>query len=152
MSRQVACVVALIGFAFTPATALAAAPTIIDLPPPQATAPDAMAAARAMTYRRTRADCVAEAVVSTDILVCAPLQDQALPVPEIYGPVAGSTDGAAVDPSGVPCTTGPHGCYSGVDLPKVAAALVGIAGLLIDPDRNLGEGEAIPERFRGANR
>lgn len=151
MSRQLAFVVALTAMACAP-TGTAAAPAIIDLPPPQAAPPDAMAAMRAMTYRRTRADCVAEAVASSDILVCAPLKDQALPLPEIYGPVPGSTDGAAVDPRGVPCTTGPHGCYSGVNLPKVAAALVGIAGLLIDPDRNLGEGTAIPERFRGANR
>ena len=152
MSRQLAFALLLICVAAAPA-GTAAAPAIIDLPPPQAAPPDAMAAMRAMTYRRTRADCVAEAVASSDILVCAPLQDQALPVPDIYGPVAGSTDGAAVDPSGVPCGASiSNQCWGGVDVIGTIGNTIKLVGLLLDPDGNLGEGDPIPERFRGANR
>ncbi len=149
MSRHVA-VFALLAALAQPAAATA--PAIIILPA-QATPTDPMAAARAMTYRRTRADCVAEAVVSADILVCAPLQDQALPVPEIYGPVAGSTDGAAVDPTGVPCGASiSNQCGGGIDVIRTIAGTIKLVGLLVDPDGNLGEGDPIPERFRGANR
>ncbi len=131
----------------------AAPPMIRDLPPAQAALPDAMAVARQFTTRRTRADCVAEAAATSDIVVCAPLRDQDLPVPEVYGPVPRSTDGAAVDPHGVPCGASiSNNCYSGVDLIGTAVGAVRIIGLILDPDQNLGEGTAIPERFRGANR
>ncbi len=131
----------------------AAAPVIRDLPVAQAAPPDAMAVARQFTTRRTRADCIAEAAATSDIVVCAPLQDQDLPVPEVYGPVPGSTDGAAVDPHGVPCGASiSNNCYSGVDLISTAVGAVRIIGLILDPGQNLGEGTAIPERFRGANR
>lgn len=148
MSRHVA-VLALLAALAEPA---AAAPATITLPV-QAAPADPMAAARAMIHRRTRADCVAEAAASADILVCAPLQDQALPVPEIYGPVAGSTDGAAVDPTGVPCGASiSNQCGGGIDVLRTVAGAIKLVGLLVDPDGNLGEGDPIPERFRGANR
>ncbi len=89
---------------------------------------------------------------SGDIIVCAPRGDQTLPVPELYAPEAGSSDGAAVDPRGLPCGAGPAGCYVGVGLPALARALAGGIASLIDPDRDLGEGDPIPARFRGANR
>lgn len=131
----------------------AAPPVIRDLPAARAAPPEAMAVARQYTTRRTRADCVAEAAATSDIVVCAPLRDQDLPVPEVYGPVPGSTDGAAVDPHGVPCGASiSNNCYSGVDLISTAVGAVRIIGLILDPDQNLGEGAAIPERFRGANR
>lgn len=128
------------------------APAIIDAPqvaPPA----DPMAAVRALTHRRTRADCIAEAVSSTDTLVCAPLQDQALPLPEVYGPVPGSTDGAAVDPSGIPCGASiSNRCGGGIDVIRTVSGAIRLVGLLFDPDADLGEGAAIPERFRGSNR
>jgi hypothetical protein len=131
-----------------------ATPVVIrELPAAQAAPPDAMVVARQFTARRTRADCVAEAAASSDIVVCAPLRDQDLPVPEVYGPVPGSTDGAAVDPHGVPCGASiSNNCYSGIDLIGTAIGAVRIVGLIFDPDQNLGEGAAIPKRFRGANR
>lgn len=131
-----------------------ATPVVIrELPAAQTAPPDAMVVARQFTARRTRADCVAEAAASSDIVVCAPLQDQDLPVPEVYGPVPGSTDGAAVDPHGVPCGASiSNNCYSGIDLIGTAIGAVRIVGLIFDPDQNLGEGAAIPKRFRGANR
>lgn len=129
-----------------------AQPVIIDAPP-VATTPDYVGAVRQMGARRTRADCIAEAMTSSDIVVCAPRDDQQLPVPEVYGPQAGSTDGAAVDPRGVPCGASISGhCYTGVSLPELAGAMIGVVSLIFDPDRNLGEGDPIPERFRGANR
>jgi hypothetical protein len=96
---------------------------------------------------------MAEADDSDDIVVCGARTQQPLPVPEVYGPVPGSTDGAAVNPAGIPCSASiSNQCYSGIDLPRLIGATVGIAALIIDPDRNLGEGEPIPQRFRGANR
>lgn len=136
----------------TAPAAAQSAPAVIDLPAPAA-ATDPMAAARAMTHRRTRADCVAEAVRSADILVCAARDDQQLPVPEVYGPEPGSTDGAAVNPAGVPCGASiSNPCYSGIDILATVGGAVRLVGLLVDPDANLGEGAPIPERFRGANR
>lgn len=131
----------------------AAPPVIRDLPAAIAAPPDAMAVARQFTARRTRADCVAEAAATSDIVVCAPLRDQDLPVPEVYGPVPGSTDGAAVDPHGVPCGASiSNDCYGSINLLVAIPVGIGIVQLLIDPERNLGEGTAIPQRFRGANR
>jgi hypothetical protein len=143
--------VASIGLSLAGTTARAAPVPVVTLPQAGPAAPDAMDAARRYTARRTRADCIAEAVTSPDIIVCAPRDDQPLPVPEVYGPVPGSTDGAAVQPT-IPCELEQAGCFSGVNLPKVAGAVIGIVGLILDPDRDLGEGAAIPERFRGANR
>jgi hypothetical protein len=132
-----------------PSPALAAAVML----PPQPRVEDPMAAARALTQRRTRSDCIAERLTTRDIIVCAPADDQQLPVPEIYGPVPGSTDGAAVDPRGPPCGASiSNQCYGGVDIIGTMAGAAKLIGLLIDPDRNLGEGDPIPERFRGANR
>ena len=99
-------------------------------------------------------DCRAEAQRSGDIIVCGSRgDDQALPVPDVYGPVPGSSDGAAVDPRGVPCGASiSNQCWGGVNVLAAVGAAVGVIGLLIDPDKNLGEGDPIPERFRGANR
>lgn len=114
---------------------------------------DYMANARRFAGRRSYADCQAEATASGDIVVCGPGQDEGLPIQEVYGPIAGSTDGAAVDARGVPCGASiSNHCYSGVDLPALFGAAVGVIGLIIDPDKNLGEGTRIPDRFRGANR
>jgi hypothetical protein len=144
---------ALIGALSLPAVALAQSVPAI---PPARTAEQAIANANRLTSRRTAADCRRAAAVAIargeeDIIVCAAEQDQALPVPEVYGPVYGSTDGRAVD---VP-TCGlslQEPCYEGVNL----LAVVGFIGdKLLDvfnPDRDLGEGTPIPERFRGANR
>ena len=89
-----------------------------------------------------------------DIVVCGSRgNDQALPVPDVYGPVPGSSDGSAVDPHGVPCGASiSNQCWGGVDVLGTVAGVVGVIGLIVDPDKNLGEGAAIPERFRGANR
>lgn len=135
-----------------PCPAIAQAP--VTLPAPVMAAPiDYMANARRFARLNSRSDCLADAARSGDIIVCGPPQDEGLPVPEVYGPIAGSTDGAAVDPRGEPCGASISGhCYSGVDLPQLFGAAIGVVGLIIDPDRNLGEGTAIPERFRGANR
>ena len=129
-------------------------PGLITAPAAAASQPvDYMANARRFARLRSYADCRADADASGDIVVCGRAQDEGLPVPEVYGPVAGSTDGAAVDPHGEPCGASiSNRCYVGVDLPKLAGAVIGVVGLLIDPDRNLGEGTPIPERFRGANR
>lgn len=114
---------------------------------------DYMANARRFARIQSRSDCLAEADASGDIVVCGRPQDEGLPVPEVYGPVAGSTDGAAVDPRGEPCGASiSNRCYTGIDLPRLVGAAVGVVGLILDPDKNLGEGTPIPERFRGANR
>lgn len=133
------------------AAAVAAPATVTALP--RAAPADPMAALRAMTQRRTRGDCAAQAVATTDIVVCARPNDQALPLREVYGPVPGSTDGAAVDPSRVPCGASiSNQCWGGVDVIGTIGGAIGLVGLLLDPDRNLGEGTPIPDRFRGANR
>lgn len=132
----------------------AGAQEVVRLPDDTATTPvDYMANARRFAGRRSYADCRADAAASGDIVVCGRSQSEGLPVPEVYGPVAGSTDGAAVDPHGEPCGASISGhCYTGVDLPALFGAAVGVVGLIIDPDKNLGEGTRIPDRFRGANR
>ena len=152
MSRQRLAFPILI-YAVLPGVPVAAQPVIIDALPVAST-PDYLGAVRQLApRRRTRADCIAEAMVSSDIVVCAPLDDQQLPVPEVYGPQAGSTDGSAVDPRGPPCGASISGnCYTGVNLPRLAGAVIGAVSLIFDPNRNLGEGDPIPERFRGANR
>jgi hypothetical protein len=76
-----------------------------------------------------------------------------LPVPEIYGSVRGSTDGRAIDPNGPPCGSSiSNECYVGFNLLAAIPAAIDVVQLLIDPDRNLGEGTPIPARFRGSNR
>ena len=53
---------------------------------------------RRLGGRQSVADCMAEAERSGDIIVCGSTNNgQAMPVPEVFGPVAGSTDGAATD-------------------------------------------------------
>ena len=135
------------GFAQTPMTLpeqqAADAPPSVD---------QLMANTRRFLRVRTAADCRDDASQSDDIVVCGAPQDDGLPVPEVYGPVRGSTDGAAVDPHGVPCGASiSNNCYGGVDLIITATAAVDVIQLLLDPDRNLGEGTPIPRRFRGAN-
>ncbi|QJQ32458.1 hypothetical protein GV829_08365 [Sphingomonas lacunae] len=132
----------------------AVAQQAVTLTAPSSETPvDYIANARRFARIRTHEDCRAEAAATSDIVVCGRQQDEGLPLPEIYGPVAGSTDGAAVDPRGEPCGASISGqCYSGVDLPQLLGAAVNVVGLIIDPDRNLGEGTRVPERFRGANR
>lgn len=133
-----------------PATAQ---PVVIDLPQATSTPTVQLDIARQLAPRRTRADCVAEAMTSSDIVVCAPLDDQQLPVPEVYGPQAGSTDGAAVDPRGPLCGASiSNQCYGGIDIIATIGGTIKLVGLILDPDANLGEGDPIPERFRGANR
>ena len=122
---------------------------------PTPTAEDYLANARRMVVRRTVADCLADAAAAGggEIVVCGRIRHDGLPVPELFGPVAGSSDGAAVDPRGEPCGASISGhCYTGVDLPQLLGAAVGVIGVILDPDKNLGEGTPIPERFRGANR
>lgn len=127
--------------------------TLGDLPPDAQQRRDAMVAnARRFARIRTRADCLADAAATGDIVVCGQVRDESLPVPEAFGPRLPRTDGAAVDPSGVPCELTSQGCYEGVNLPRLAGATVKLIGLIFDPDANLGEGDPIPERFRGANR
>lgn len=133
-----------------PATAQ---PVVIDLPQATPAPTIELDIARQLAPRRTRADCVAEAMTSSDIVVCAPLDDQQLPVPEVYGPQAGSTDGAAVDPRGPLCGASiSNQCYGGIDIIATIGGTIKLVGLILDPDANLGEGDPIPERFRGANR
>ena len=135
------------------AVSAAAQPLIIDLPQATPAPTVQLDVARQLAPRRTRADCIAEAMTSSDIVVCAPRDDQQLPVPEIYGPEFGSTDGAAVDPRGPPCGASiSNQCYGGVDIIATIGGTIKLVGLLLDPDANLGEGDPIPERFRGANR
>lgn len=138
------------------AALLAVPPAALAAPvmlPPQPRVEDPMAAARALTQRRTRGDCIAERIMTGDIIVCAPVDDQQLPVPEVYGPVPGSTDGAAVDPRGPPCGASiSNQCYGGVDIIGTVAGAARLIGLLIDPEGDLGEGDPIPKRYRGANR
>ena len=101
---------------------------------------------------RTAQDCRDDAAESGDIVVCGASQDESLPVPEVYGPVRGSTDGAAVDPHGVPCSASiSNNCYEGIDLVSTVGTAINIVRLLLDPDRSLGDGTPIPRRFRGAN-
>jgi hypothetical protein len=116
-----------------------------------------LANADRLTARRTNADCRREAAAAiargnADIIVCAPEQDQALPVPEVYGPVAGSTDGRAVDPT-EPCglSLGTP-CYEGLDLIAGISGVYTAVSRLLDPDQDLGEPTPIPRRFRGVNR
>ena len=132
----------------------ATAQTFIIDAPPVAETPDYLDAVSQMApRRRTRADCIAEAMTSSDIVVCAPRDDQQLPVPEVYGPAFGSTDGAAVDPRGPGCGASiSNQCYGGIDIIATIGGTIKLVGLLLDPDANLGEGDPIPERFRGANR
>ena len=113
-----------------------------------------LAGGRRLGGRQSVADCMAEAERSGDIIVCGSTNEgQAMPVPEVFGPTPGSTDGAAVDPHGPPCGASiSNQCWGGVDLIGTAFGAVRIVGLLLDPDKNLGEGTRIPERFRGANR
>lgn len=141
---------ALLAAPFAAPSAVLAAPVML---PPQPEVEDPVAAARALTQRRTRSDCIAERVMTGDIVVCAPVDDQLLPVPEVYGPVPGSTDGAAVDPSGPPCGASiSNQCYGGVDIISTVAGAARLIGLLIDPEGDLGEGDPIPKRYRDANR
>lgn len=113
-----------------------------------------LAGGRRLGGRQSVADCMAEAERSGDIIVCGSTNNgQTMPVPEVFGPIPGSTDGAAVDPRGPPCGASiSNQCWGGVDLIGTAFNTVRIVGLLLDPDKNLGEGTRIPERFRGANR
>lgn len=123
---------------------------------PTISAEQAIANAVRLTSRRTAADCRREAAAALargeeDIIVCAAEQDQALPVPEVYGPVYGSTDGRAVDiPACGLSLQDP--CYEGFNLLAAIPAAITIVSRLLDPDQDLGEAAAIPERFRGANR
>ncbi len=124
--------------------------------PPPLSVEQALANNDRLTTRRTAADCRREAAVAIargdpDIIVCAALQDQVLPVPEVYGPVYGSTDGRVVD---IP-TCGlslQEPCYEGVNLLAVVGFLGDKLLDIFNPDRDLGEGTPIPERYRGANR
>ena len=125
-------------------------------PAPAVSVEQALANTARLTSRRTAADCRREAAVAIargeqDIIVCAQEQDQALPVPEIYGPVYGSTDGRAVDiPECGLSLQDP--CYEGFNLLAAIPALATIASRLLDPDQDLGEAARIPDRFRGTNR
>lgn len=119
--------------------------------PPAETVEEALSNARRFARIRSYADCLADRRDSGDIVVCGAPSDEGLPVPEVYGPVAGSTDGAAVDPH-IPCEFTAEHCYTGLDLIRIGRSVAGLIGLVIDPDRNLGEGDRIPDRFRGANR
>ena len=152
MSRHVTAMLLVAALGAAP---LAAQPVAPVFAPSQAERPDAatLVADAAASFRRpTRADCLARAATG-DIIVCASVQDQALPLPEVYGPVPGSTDGAAVDPAGIPCGASiSNQCGGGIDVIRTVGGAIRLVGLLFDPDSNLGEGEAIPERFRGANR
>lgn len=131
------------------------APLVADVPPDPAadglTVDQALSNARRFARIRSYADCLADRRDSGDIVVCGAPSDEGLPVPEVYGPVAGSTDGAAVDPH-IPCEFTAEHCYTGLDLIRIGRSVAGLIGLVIDPDRNLGEGDRIPDRFRGANR
>jgi hypothetical protein len=136
------------------ATSSASAQYVVTMPD-TATAPSATEiVANAGRLVRGDRDACNRSNASGDIVVCGSTRrEQALPVPEVYGPVRGSTDGRAVDPRGPPC--GPsisNQCYEGVNLPKLVGAMVGVVQLIFDPDRNLGEGDPIPARFRGSNR
>lgn len=133
-----------------------AAQTQATPPPSPLTAGQALANAAALTRRRTAADCRQEAAAAIargeqDIIVCAVEQDQALPVPEVYGPVHGSTDGRAVEIHS--CGLGlQNPCFEGVDVFRVAGFLGDKLPDIINPDRDLGPGTPIPQRYRGANR
>ncbi len=127
-------------------------PTLATANPPQSAEQLIANGRRFARLDRVQA-CREQAAASDDIIVCAPAPVEALPVPEVYGPAYASTDGRAVDPRGVPCGASiSNQCYEGLDLVAMASATVGVLLMAIDPDRNLGEGTRIPERFRGANR
>jgi hypothetical protein len=125
-----------------------------DAPDPVA---QAMANADRLTARRTNAQCRREAAAALDrgdpdIIVCAPAENYAPPIPELYGPVYGSTDGRAVDPT-EPCGLSLQTpCFEGVDVLAAVRFVGGKILDLFDPDRDLGAGTPIPDRFRGANR
>ncbi len=107
---------------------------------------------RALTQVRTLSDC-RQAEIAGDIVVCAGESDQLLPVPELYGPVPGSTDGAAVRPEGIPCGLSLDSpCRGGVDVIRTIRGAVGIIQSLLNPDRDLGPAARIPDRYRGSNR
>lgn len=136
---------------FLPATGFAHAP-----PPPALSAEQALTNADRLTARRTDADCRREAAAAiargdADIIVCAPVQDQALPVPEVYGPVYGSTDGRAVDVPACGLSL-QEPCFEGVDVFRVAGFVADKLLDIFDPDRDLGTPTPIPDRYRGANR
>ena len=109
---------------------------------------------RRLGGRQSVADCMAEAERSGDIIVCGSINNgQEMPLPEVFGPVAGSSDGAAVNPHGPPCGASiSNQCWRGVDVIATAIGAVRLVGYLLNPNQNLGEGTRIPERFRGANR
>lgn len=133
----------------------------LPLPAFAQVAPDPVAEAIAngnrLTQRRTAADCRREAAAAVargeqDIIVCASVSDQALPIPEVYGPVPGSTDGAAVVPE-MPCGLSmQYPCFEGINLLAVVGFLSDKLLDIFNPDRDLGAGTPIPERYRGANR
>ena len=132
----------------SPATA--SAPTA---GPAALTSEELLANSRRFARRQSREDCMAQRQATGDIIVCGSQQGEGLPVPEVYGPVAGSSDGSAIDPRGVPCGASiSNNCYEGLDMMAIASATVGVVLNIIDPDRNLGEGTRLPQRFRGANR
>ena len=152
------CAALVAGMLAAPVWAQAAAPPphIVAAPHPASDRPTTeqiMDNSRRLAGLTREEDCRAEAQRSADIIVCGSRRnDQALPVPDIYGPVPGSSDGSAVDPHGVPCGASiSNQCYGGINLLVAIAGTVKLIGLLVDPDRNLGEGDPIPERFRGAN-
>jgi hypothetical protein len=117
----------------------------------------ALANADRLTSRRTNADCRREAAAAImrgdpDIIVCAPAEDYREPVPEVYGPAYGSTDGRAAEPT-EPCGLSLQTpCFEGVDMLRVARFVGDKLLDIFDADRDLGAGTPIPERFRGANR
>lgn len=112
-----------------------------------------MQRSRQFGQRQTTLECLRDAERSGDIIVCGRDTSQALPVPEVFGPVPGSSDGSAVNPGGPPCGASiSNHCATGVDIIRTISAGVALVGLLLDPDKNLGEGTRIPERYRGANR
>ena len=148
MSSRLLAIAALLSVQPAWAAPVPAAPTL--------SAAEAIANADRLTQRRTAADCRREAAVAwargeEDIIVCAAEQDQALPVPEVYGPVHGSTDGRAVD---IPeCGLSlQEPCFEGIDVMPVVGFFGDKLLDIINPDRDLGPGTPIPERYRGANR
>lgn len=154
MSRLTLGIAAVAALVLSSASAIA--PAIAQVAPDPVAA--AIANADRLTTRRTAADCRRDAAAAIargeqDIIVCASVSEQALPIPEVYGPVPGSTDGAAVRPEGIPCGVVPSDpCFEGIDLLAVVGFLSDKLLDIFNPDRDLGAGAPIPERYRGANR
>jgi hypothetical protein len=144
MSRRgIAAILSIVAMVLPSATA---AQVVQPSPEPSVTAEQLMAQTRRFTRTETMDDCFAERTSTSDIVVCGARQDQGLPLDPRDQDVQSDLESDRLARR----ACGGMACAGNVF--AVVTITSGIVGLLLDPEANLGEGERIPQRFRGANR